>query len=146
LHASCLTPKFLETQKGLFGVWAPCKKNILFYFSFLINEWTRCFTRYLATPSMSNSNSMWAHDEFLLKMDCKFIYLVFFEELLYCLRVEGQSAKNKVCFAHRILDIQFLWDCFFAHGSIWWTLSHTCPIWFRSGVQKIQKKKKTIWF
>jgi hypothetical protein len=61
----------------------------------------------MATPSTSNSNSICG--EVLFKMGFKFIFLVFFEELLRvamwlnCPRAEGQGAKKEVCFAHRIL-------------------------------------------
>jgi hypothetical protein len=62
---------------------------------------------------MSNSDSILAHDKFLFKMGCEFVFLVFFEELMYT------STRLKVCkdykagcqkkniFAHRILDFHF---------------------------------------
>jgi hypothetical protein len=58
-------------------------KRIIFFQFFLLNEWTTYFTSFPWTPSTSNSNSVWARGEFLLKTRIKLIFPVFSEELLH---------------------------------------------------------------
>jgi hypothetical protein len=59
------------------------EKLFIYLFIFLIGKWTTYYTSFPTTPSMSNSNTIWARGEFLFKMGCKFIFLVFLQELLY---------------------------------------------------------------
>jgi hypothetical protein len=58
------------------------KEIILFNFDFFGHQ-TIYFTSFQVTPSTSNFDSIQASGKFLFKMGCKFIFLVFFEELLY---------------------------------------------------------------
>jgi hypothetical protein len=101
----------------LFGqlVW----RKIIFFQFFLLDEWTTYFTSFPWIPSTSNSDSVWACGEFLLKTSIKLIFHVFSKELLHVAmwpRAEGQGSQKIVCFAHKILVFHFF---FFAHGSTW---------------------------
>jgi hypothetical protein len=71
----------------------------------------------------SNSDSVWARGEVLLKTAIKFIFPVFFEELLLgknCLKAKGKGAKEEVCFVHKILVFHFFSLFPFAHGHAWY--------------------------
>jgi hypothetical protein len=69
----CLTPKIPSVRIYF----------ILFYFFVffqfsLLDEWTTYFTSFPGTPSMSNSDYVWVHGEFLFKIGIKFIFLIYF--------------------------------------------------------------------
>jgi hypothetical protein len=61
----------------------PMLRKIIFFRFFLLDKWITYCISFLRTPSTSNSNSLWARGEFLFRMDFKFIFLVYFEELLH---------------------------------------------------------------
>ena len=135
-------PKNCWDQRWLFVVWAPYeKRNICFlkiFFYYVIS--------FLAIPSMSNSNFKWACGEFLFKMGCKFIFLVFFEKLLHVAMwpklPKGWRAwyqKRKACFLHRTLGFHFFILIFFAHGSKWCHLQCGC---FNLNVKSLISFKK----
>jgi hypothetical protein len=92
------------------------------YIYFFLEEWTIYFTSLLWIPSTLNSDSIWAHGEFLLKIGIKFIFLVFPKELLHATmllklpKAEGHGAKKGVYFAHRILVFHYY---LFANGFAW---------------------------
>jgi hypothetical protein len=83
---------------------------------------------------MSNSDFVWARGEVLIKMGFKFIFPVFFEELLQAamwLKLPKgwrQGAKKKVCFAHRILDF------------------HSFALFFCSWFQMMSLSMWLLWF
>jgi hypothetical protein len=68
-----LTPKFLETKNWSFVVIQ----------LFLLDKWTKKFTKNLVIPSTSNSDFVWAYSEFLFKTGYKLIFSVFFDELQF---------------------------------------------------------------
>jgi hypothetical protein len=99
----------------LFGRCA--RRQLFFYFIiFLLDEWSAYFTSFPVTPSISNSNSIWACGEILFKMDYKFIFPLFLEELLYPptwleLPKDSRSRCQKrffiECLAHKILGFHY---------------------------------------
>jgi hypothetical protein len=115
----------LRPKNWSIAVWAACvkKNNFFSIFFFWTSELHILQAFYeLGTP---NSDSVWACGEGLFKTGIKFIFPVFFEELLHAamwLKLPKgwrAGAKKKVCFAHRIFDFHFFSLLFFAHGSIW---------------------------
>jgi hypothetical protein len=78
-----LTPKIPWDQKlvdcCLGGLW----RKIIFFQFFLLDEWTTYFTSFPWTTSTSNSYSIWARGEFLLKTSIKLIFHVISKELLH---------------------------------------------------------------
>ena len=55
----------------------------MFFFNFFWDKWSTYLTSSLATPCKSNSNFVWACDEFLNKIGWKFSFPILFEELLH---------------------------------------------------------------
>jgi hypothetical protein len=117
----------------LFGqlVW----RKIIFFQFFLLDEWIAYFTSFPWTPSTSNSDSVWARAEFLLKTSIKFIFHVFSKEPYMqpcgwnCPRAEGQGAQKIVCFAHKILVFHFFfcsWFCMMSPSM--WPLRSKCEV------------------
>jgi hypothetical protein len=88
----------------------PMRINKDFFQSFLVSKWITYFMSFLAIPSTSNSNSMWVCDELLFQVDREFIFLVYFEELLYVatwLKLPKDwkvGCQKEVCNAHKILN------------------------------------------
>ena len=125
-----LTPKIPWDQKlvvfCLGSMWE--EKCVFFIYLFSLDEWTTNFTRFLATPSMSNSDFVWVHGELLFK----WIVSSFSEDHLHAImwlnypRAAGQGAKREVFFAHRILGFHFFPILFFAHGPTWCHLQCDC--------------------
>jgi hypothetical protein len=114
-----------KTSRLLFGqlVW----RKVIFFHFFLLDEWITYFTSFLEISGMSNSNSIWAHGKFLLKLDFKFIFPVFYEELRHATmwlkllpRLKGRVLKKKL--DTPIESWYFKFFFFFAHGSTWYHL------------------------
>jgi hypothetical protein len=97
-HRSLLTPKIPWDQKLVdYCLGSMCEEFFIFYFFiFFLDEWTTYFTSFSWTPRTSNSDSVWARGEFLLKTGIKLIFPVFFEELLHAVMWPrpGQGVKK----------------------------------------------------
>jgi hypothetical protein len=114
-----LRPNIGQLQFGQL-VWRKIKN----FNSFSLDKWTTYFTSFLGTPSGSNSDSVWTRGDALFKMGFKFIFLVFFEELLHtAMWLTAQGLKGKVLRKKFVLSIEswifFFSLFFFAHGSTW---------------------------
>jgi hypothetical protein len=109
-----------KTGRLLFSL---CEEKYFFQF-FLLYEWTTYFTSFLWTSSTSNYDSVWARGKFLLKMGIKFIFPLFFEELLHAamwLKLPKgwkQGAKKEVLPIESCFFTIFLLF-FFAHSFAW---------------------------
>jgi hypothetical protein len=103
----------LRPKIGWLLFWQLVWRKINFFQFFLLDQWTTYFTSFPWTPSMSNSNSVWAHGEFLLKTSIKLIFHVFSRSSYMqpccwnCPTAEGQGSQKIVCFAHNILTFHF---------------------------------------
>jgi hypothetical protein len=123
-----LRPKTGQLQFGQL-VW----RKIIFIFIFILDECTTYFTSFLGTPSMSNSNFVWACGEVLFKMGFKFIFLVFFEELLHATTMWlkfPKGLKSRVLRKKFVLPMksQLFTSSFFCS---WFCMmsSSTWPLW-----------------
>jgi hypothetical protein len=88
--------------------------------------WTTYFTSFLWTPSTSNSDSVWARGEFLLKTGIKLIFSCIFWGAPTCSHVAkiAQGLKGRVLRKKFVLPIEslfftFFHFLFFTHGSAW---------------------------
>ena len=109
------------------------RKNLNLFYFFLLDKWTTSFTSFLATPNMSNFNSIWALGEFLFKMGCKFILPMFFLGVSTCRhvaktaqRLKGILSKKQACFVHKIFGFHFFSIFVFALHSTWYHLQCNC--------------------
>jgi hypothetical protein len=81
---------------------------------------------FLATPSISNCNSICVYCGILFKRSWKFNFLIFFEEPLHVAMWSNMpflglkvGCQKKINFVYRILGFHFFQFLFFVHGSTW---------------------------
>jgi hypothetical protein len=112
-----------KTGQLLFGqfVW----RKIIFFQFFLLDEWTTYFTSFPWTPSMPNSDSVWARGDVFSKTSIKLIFHVFSKELLHAamwlkLPKGWRAGCSKISlFCPQNLGFSLFFTFFFVHCSAW---------------------------